>query len=130
MRLNRACEQHLILPGVTPDAMDEMVDLVDQGIEKRLHFDREVRQHLPETRVGRTATFRGEGVDALFAAFTARVRRAGLLLDGKSKRSDLVSVTTEKVGLLLLEEGKQGTILLQFVTQTFSDKFPGYIHGG
>jgi len=130
MSLNGAGKQHLVLPSVSADAVNEMIDLVDQRVEQGLHFDGEMRQHLPETGFGGTATFDRKGVDTLFTTFAAGMRGARLVFNGLSERSDLIGVATEEVGLLLFEKGEQGAIFLQLIAQAFGNKFPGYIHGG
>jgi hypothetical protein len=128
MCFDRAGEEHLIMTCAATDAVDEVINLVHQCAYQRMHFSWEMVDELAQRGVGALGDREGEEAHSLFAVFADAVRTADLLFQRAGEGEDGVGVATEKVGLLIFEKTEQGAVFLQFVTQAFSDKFPGSAH--
>ena len=123
-----AREHHLILACTATYAVDEMVDLVDQRVDQRMHFGGEVVDQLTQRGVFRLGDRRCELTDGLFAVIADVVSAADLLFERGGESENGVGIAAEEVRLLVFEETEQSSVFLQFVAQAFSDKFPGGTH--
>lgn len=129
MRFDGAREQHLVVTRAAADAMDEMIDLVDERVEERPHLGREMREHLTEGELG----IHGDGLrkapHGILAMLADFLRDAGAFLESRGEREHGIGVTTQEVELLLLEEREERAVFLQLVAQALGNKFPGSTHG-
>src|SRR4051812_32684864 len=121
MTLDRTGKENLVLASAPADAVNGMINFVDQGFDQGLHLARKQRNQSPEALLLGNVVLAGKNLDKLLAPFTGRVSGRRLLLNRAYEAEHCVGIATEKVRLLVFEEPEEGTVFLQFATQAFND---------
>lgn len=130
MSLDRSRKQDLVLACATPDAVDQVVDFVDQRLDQWLNFCRKKFEQLAQTDGARLLVFRGKDQRGLFPALAAGLHILHLRFDRGGQVENGGRVSAQKIGLLVFEKPEQSAIFLQLVAQAFSDCFPRCAHDG
>ena len=129
MNLDGAREQGVVVATGATDAVEQPVDLVDQGLEQGPGVGFDARQQCAQRRGRRQALFNRELRDQPLALGAIGGQLAGLPLDGSAQLEHMGGVALEKAALLLFEEVQEPTIVGQFRPQAVGNLFPGGVHG-
>jgi hypothetical protein len=117
----------MIVPAGPADAMEEVIDFIDQRFHQGLRIGFYVRQQRAE-RGGRRQTERaGKRVDVIFTHAAAILEDVRLRLDLSTKPKDRIGVPLEETFLLLFEQAEQRSVFDEFLPQTFCDELPVHV---
>ena len=125
VELDGAREQRVVVAADAADAVEEMVHLVDEGLDQRAGVGLDERQQRAEGRGAGPGVPEGEPGNGSLALAAAVLEVAGLLLDGDGEAHHLVGVALEKKFLLVFEQREQAAVFGEFGAQAPGDVLPG-----
>jgi hypothetical protein len=119
-----AGQHRVIMAARATHAVQQVIDLVDEGLEQWASGCFDMRQERAQGRILGLAQAGCERHYRLLATATALLKDAGLILDFATKTEDAIRITFEKTFLLLLKQAKKFAVFSEFLPETFSDALP------
>jgi hypothetical protein len=107
----------MVLTAGPTNAVQEMIDLVDQRFQQRTRVFFNAGQQGPQRDRRRLAAINRETGNGLLAMAAALVENLGLVFDFPTEAEDSVSIAPEKAFLLLLEKIEERAILGEFLAK-------------
>ena len=120
-RLHALGEEHAILAGAALGAGDEVVDLIDEGAQKRLVLRCKAVTEGGKSDVAGLAEGFGGAADEVFAGVAAVGKFCYLLIHIDIDIEESRGVLVDDAFLLAIEEMQESSILLEFVLQHGDD---------
>jgi hypothetical protein len=107
----------MILPRTTAHAVDEVVDLINKGLEHWPLISREKRQELAQRAATGLRLRTGKGHEPRLAGFAVLAGFKDLLVDDGCDTQHQVYIAPPEVALLLVEKREQAAVGRHFLAE-------------